>query len=288
MAEKDNSGVALRTRLLMWPTLRAIEALGGSGTFKEIDAKVNELQLFPPEQTDARHGHGRRSGIEYCQTWARNYLQYYGAIERSGRGVWAITAVGRGLSEDDVAGIPLKAAASQGSKGAQLAPPDQKGLVGAEESLGSDWQERLIEVLTGMLPPAFERLCMRMLRESGFTKVEVTGRSGDQGIDGVGVLHMSLLSFPVFFQCKRYRDSVGPSAIRDFRGAMTGRGDKGILITTGTFTNEAVRESTRDGAPLVDLINGNGLCDLLKQYRLGVGTEQVERVTIDPQWFQAI
>jgi Restriction endonuclease len=80
---------------------------------------------------------------------------------------------------------------------------------------------------------------------------------------GIGVYRVSLLSFPVFFQCKRYVGSVGSGAVRDFRGAMSGRGDKGLLITTGTFTSEAKRESTRDGAPPVDLIDGDQLCDLL-------------------------
>lgn len=271
----------------MWPTLRAIEALGGSGTSQEIETKVNELERFTPEQTNMLHGRGRRSEIEYCQTWARIYLRNYGAIERSDSGVWATTASGRDLSQDEIAGIPLKVAAIPRSFGAQL-PPVQGEIDQPEGLSGTQWQDTLIDVLIGMPPAAFERLCMRMLRESGFTKVEVTGRSGDQGIDGVGVLRMALLSFPVFFQCKRYRGAVGPSAVRDFRGAMAGRGDKGILITTGAFTSEAIRESTRDGAPLVDLIDGNGLCDLLKQYRLGVTAALVEQVTIDRGWFDSI
>src|SRR5207244_2458619 len=69
-------------------------------------------------------------------------------------------------------------------------------------------------------PPAFERLCQRLLREEGFIKVEVTGHSGDGGIDGIGILRVSMLAFPVFFQCKRYKGSVGAGAVRDFRGAM--------------------------------------------------------------------
>jgi restriction system protein len=134
----------------------------------------------------------------------------------------------------------------------------------------------------------FERLCQRVLRESGFTRVEVTGRSGDGGIDGIGVLRIALLSFHVFFQCKRYKGSVGAPAIRDFRGAMVGRTDKGLLITTGSFTAEAKREATRDGAPVLDLIDGETLCQILKNLALGVTTRQVEEVTIDPAWFATI
>ncbi len=139
-----------------------------------------------------------------------------------------------------------------------------------------------------MPPAAFERLAQRLLREAGFVRVEVTGRSGDGGIDGIGVLQMQLLSFQVFFQCKRYRGSVGAAAVRDFRGAMVGRTDKGILITTGYFTEDARREATRDGAPALDLIDGDRLCDLIKTYGLGVSTRQVDEVTVDPRWFQSL
>jgi hypothetical protein len=125
------------------------------------------------------------------------------------------------------------------------------------------------------------------LREADFDSVNVTGRSGDGGIDGLGVYRLGLVSFPVFFQCKRYRGSVSPSAVRDFRGAMAGRGDKGLLITTGTFTADAKKEATRDGAPPIDLIDGDRLCDLLKRYDLGVHTttRTVEDVTIDSTFF---
>jgi restriction system protein len=139
-----------------------------------------------------------------------------------------------------------------------------------------------------MTPDAFERLSQRMLRESGFVKVEVTGRSGDGGIDGVGVLRVSLLSFQVYFQCKKYKGSVAAGAIRNFRGAMVGRTDKGLFITTGTFTADAKKEANRDGAPPIDLIDGDLLCDHLKELKLGVATRMVEEVSIDPVWFSKI
>lgn len=147
------------------------------------------------------------------------------------------------------------------------------------------WHGYLLNVLKEMPPAAFERLCQQMLRESGFVKVQVIGKSGDGGIDGIGVLQMALLSFQVFFQCKRYQGSVGASAIRDFRGAMVGRTDKGLFITTGTFTSAARLEATRDGAPVLDLIDGEALCEQLKQCNLGVTTRMVEEVTVDPEWF---
>jgi restriction system protein len=150
------------------------------------------------------------------------------------------------------------------------------------------WKDHLLEILRSLEPAAFERLAQRILREAGFIKVEVTGRSGDGGIDGIGVLRVNLLSFQVLFQCKRYQSSVGAGAIRDFRGAMVGRSDKGLMITTGTFTPDAKKEATRDGAPAIDLIDGELLCDLLKDLKLGVRTEMVERVTAEPNWFAGL
>lgn len=160
------------------------------------------------------------------------------------------------------------------------------------EDLSSElknWKDGLLAVLTNqMKADAFERLAQRILREAGFVKVEVTGRSGDGGIDGVGVLRLALLSFQVYYQCKKYKGSVSAGAIRDFRGAMVGRTDKGLFITTGTFTAEAKKEATRDGAPAIDLIDGDYLCDLLKKHKLGVATTMVEEVSIDPDWFGRI
>ena len=163
-------------------------------------------------------------------------------------------------------------------------PVQQDGGPGHE-----DWREQLVELLLGMSPAAFERLCSRMLRESGFIEVTVTGRSGDGGVDGHGIIRMGgLISFPVLFQCKRFRGSVTPGLVRDFRGAMAGRSDKGLIITTGNFTRDARLEATRDGVTPIDLIDGNSLAEKLKELELGVKTEMVEEVSIDEEWFKGI
>lgn len=148
------------------------------------------------------------------------------------------------------------------------------------------WKDELLAALLEMPPAGFERLCQRILRESGFVRVEVTGKSGDGGIDGTGVLRVNLLSFHVLFQSKRFKGSVGAPIIRDFRGAMVGRADKGLIITTGTFTPEAKREATRDGAPAIDLVDGDALCDLLKQLKIGVAVRLVEEVEVEATHFR--
>jgi restriction system protein len=157
-----------------------------------------------------------------------------------------------------------------------------------DEQIEIGWKDALLARLLALAPDAFERLCQRALRESGFTKVEVTGRSGDGGIDGTGVLRLNLLSFQVLFQSKRIRGSVGAPVVRDFRGAMVGRADKGLIITTGTFTPEARREATRDGAPAIDLVDGDALCELLKQLKMGVKIRMVEEIEVDGEYFTAV
>ena len=154
-----------------------------------------------------------------------------------------------------------------------------------------DWRDDLLDTLMKISFDAFERLTQRVLRESGFTQVEVTGKSGDNGIDGKGIMRLGgLLSFHVLFQCKRYQGSVSSPAVRNFRGAMEGRADKGLLITTGSFTRDAVIEATRDGASPIDLVDGDQFVDLLKNLGLGVKTRKIEKeeVTIDKDWFSSI
>lgn len=168
--------------------------------------------------------------------------------------------------------------------------------VDLDENLESDWPEdddrwrdELLQVLLDLSPAAFERLCTRLLRESGFIEVEVTGQPGDGGIDGRGLIRVGgLISFHVLFQAKRHRSNVGADVVRDFRGAMTGRADKGLIITTAAFTRDAKREATRDGAPPIDLIDGYLLAEKLKELELGVTMKLVEVIEIDQQWFGSI
>jgi restriction system protein len=270
---------------LMWPALKAMEKLGGSATHEELVGKVIELERIPDAVQNVMHT-DRQTRLSYNLAWAKTFLGKYGAMERPSYGVWAITAKGRGLTEAEVKQIPAEVRKRYREKtqvGSDL-EPTMEGL----DATGKNWKDELLTVITGMKPDGFERLAQRILRESGFVKVEVTGRSGDGGIDGTGVLRVSLLSFQVYFQCKRYKGSVSSGAVRDFRGALVGRTDKGLFITTGTFSAEAKKEATRDGAPPIDLIDGDQLCELLKNLKLGVTTKTVEEVEINPKWFEEI
>jgi restriction system protein len=270
---------------LMWPTLVAITSLGGSGTNEEILDKVAEIQGYSVSILNEPHKTGNVSKLEYRAAWARTYLKYTGSIENSARSVWSITKFGESVKQNDIGQLVRVAREAQKSKIPKtvFAPAESDDVGIDDHELG--WKEQLLAEMQKIDPTDFERLCQRLLRESGFIRVEVTGKTGDGGIDGTGVLRMNLLSFHVLFQCKRFKGSVGSSVVRDFRGAMVGRADKGLIITTGNFTSEARKEASRDGAPAIDLIDGNDLCDLLKSLRLGVDVTTVERVTVNRKWF---
>lgn len=272
---------------LLWPTLTAMRELGGSATIRELDEKVAQRERFGEDVQSLPHGEdGRQTELEYRLAWARTYLRGIGAITNSSRGVWSVTERGRALSSAEVtaAAKAWKAEKALARRSRQVGPDEPPA---SEDDVVANWKDGLTSHLLAMDPDAFERLAQRLLREAGFLNVTVTGRSGDGGLDGVGVYRLSLVSFPTFFQCKRYKGSVSAGAVRDFRGAMAGRGEKGLLITTGTFTREATAEATRDGAPPIELIDGDRLCDLLKEYSLGVSTYQrvVEDIRIDQAFF---
>nr|WP_207550234.1 MULTISPECIES: restriction endonuclease [Parafrankia] len=283
---------------LLWPTVSALRDLGGSGAISEINERVIEFEEFDPGQQAQLHGDGPQTEIEYRLAWARSYLKMMGLVDNSSRGVWTLLELGRSVDKSDIPEIHSKVKRDKqfqaAKKVARKLAEKRLSLVGERVAPENDegdqeiaWKDELLETIMKMPPDAFERLAQRLLREAGFISVNVTGGSGDGGIDGLGIYRISLVSFPVFFQCKRYRGSVAPSAVRDFRGAMAGRGDKGLLITTGSFTAAAKKEATRDGAPPIDLIDGDRLCDLLREYTLGVEVEIVkrEKITIDHSFF---
>ena len=229
----------------------------------------------------------RRSSPNRC-AWARTRLRRIGAVDNSARGVWTITEAGRRIGSADAVRELVRRQRKEYRSDLRKAheEPDNADDAADESSGEESWRAALLGILREMKPDAFERLCQRLLREHGFTRVEVTGRSGDGGIDGTGVLRVNLLSFHVSYQCKRYAGTVGPGSIRDFRGALAGRADKGLFITTGRFTKDAEREAVREGAMAIDLIDGIELCGLLRDKGFGVVAEMIARA--EPDFFEAL
>lgn len=275
---------------LMVPLVGALKELGGSGSVEEIYAKVVEISGFTDVILAQLHDSEKSSQTEvaYRLAWARTYLKKYGFLENSSRGIWNLTEKARKSETLNPKEVVVYVRALDKPVSNKSQEPDSNVDLEIIEEIG--WKEKLSNVLTQKVEPsAFERLVQRLLRESGFIQVEVTGRTGDGGIDGKGIAKIhGLMSFHVLFQCKRYKGSVGASEIRDFRGAMVGRADKGLFITTGTFTPAAQKEATRDGAPPIDLVDGDELADKLKELQLGLKCELVEKITVDENWFLSI
>ena len=260
------------------PLLRALRDLGGSGSISEMEERVAEILKLKDADLNRMHA-GKTTELGYRLAWARNYLKRYGLLENSSRAVWSLTAKGQHIHKVKREDVNRYVASMRKNESHPDEIQSEKG-----EQL---WQEKLIGKLLKLTSQSFERLCQRLLRESGFVQVEVTGRSGDGGIDGRGIIKVGgLLSFPIIFQCKRYQGSVSSKEIRDFRGAMTGRAEKGLFLTTGAFTRDAKNEAIRDGAPRVDLIDGQELVEKLKELRLGVKVETEEVIEVDVEWLE--
>lgn len=274
---------------MLLPTIQALQTLGGSGTTEEIYDKVVQLLNLPDKVLEILHGSTSQTEVEYRLAWSRTYLKKYGLLQNSARGVWSLVSTSINLDDLDAKEIVKAVRDTHKNKATQSESTDADVTVESETLEELTWHQQLHRLLLSLTPAAFERLAQRLLRESGFIQVQVTGKSGDGGIDGVGIARINgFLSFHVLFQCKRYQGSVSAGQIRDFRGAMQGRTDKGLFITTGTFTRDAIKEATRDGAPPIDLIDGEQLVQRLKELGLGVKITMIESVEVDTNWFTKI
>ena len=281
------------TRFLHWfgPLLDALRALGGSGTPDEATDKVAELCKVPESKQNELMESGQPR-FRNQVAWARFYLKREGLLDSSTRGVWRLTEKGLAThltyaQAQDIfrEQVRIDTAAR---KQKQKDHPAETNVDTPEElelSITADYRDRLLAAIQALPFAGFERLCQRLLREAGFQQVAVTGRTGDNGIDGHGILELNaFVTFKVLFQCKRYKGSVGTPQIRDFRGAMEGRADKGIILTTGTFTQEARREARRDGARPIELVDGDKLVDMFEKLELGLKPRTV--FAVDDAFFE--
>ena len=284
---------------LIVPTYKALLALGGSGTNSEIYEQVIKDMKLSDEVVDESHlGSENQTELEYQLAWARTYLKNYGVIINSARSVWSITpnyTLGIELDAKEIvafiANKNAKRRAVSGKKAISNSEKPDDGIIENDETEYPEeikpWRQRLAEVLQNMNPYGFERLAQRVLRECGFTQVEVTKKSGDGGIDGTGKLKINgIFSFNVAFQCKRYKGAVRASDIRDFRGSLTTDIEKGVFITTGIFTKAAKEEASNPGKQQIDLIDGEEFINKIAQYRIGV--KEVITYEIDEEFFLKI
>jgi len=261
----------------MGPLLDCLKTLGGAAKPREVTAWIAEnLHVSETKQAETLKSGDDRFHNQVA--WARQYLVWEGLLDNSRRGIWTLTENGWKANIDEEGGRKLflkwvgihsdaRRKSKDENKSRLVTPTENEDLVPPDEVE----EEELLSVLRGLSPKGFERVCQRLLRESGFEKVTVTGRSHDGGIDGLGILFMNpFVSFKVLFQCKRYKGTVSRAEVGDFRNAMLGRADKGIILTTGKFSADAIREANRDGAPPVELVDGEKLVSMFESVKLGV------------------
>lgn len=259
------------------PIIEVLRELGGTGRPTEVtDIVIDRMNISEAEQEVTNKNGASR--VRNAIAWSRFYLVKADLISSSQRGVWSLTDMGKNiaLDRDRIYEIFLKIRNDFAAQQKQQKPSKPTNLEDdSYVDVDTDYKSELITMLQSLSPEGFERICQRLLRESGFQQVTVTGKSGDGGIDGHGILQINpLVSFKVLFQCKRYKGAVAVSAVRDFRGALQGRADKGIVLTTGTFTTDAKREAIRDGATPIELVDGEKLVEMFAGLNLGLRPKQ--------------
>ena len=301
MKAKIDKRIPRYTQLIM-PTFLALKELGGSGKNEEILDRITKDLSIPDAVADIQHkGRTNKTELSYQADWARTYLRIYGVIENSARGVWSITpdyvaveSIDPEMIVDTVVRETRKKRLSKediksGKQTVSDSPEDDDPTNDYAEypDENKPWREQLADILQNMDPYGFERLAQRVLRECGFSQVEVTKKSGDGGIDGTGKLKINgIFSFNVAFQCKRYSGMVGAPAIRDFRGSLTTNIEKGVLITTGTFSKAAREEAASPGKQQIDLVDGEDFINMIAEY--GIGVKEVKTYEIDASFFSKI
>lgn len=282
-----------RAEFVKWfgPLLDALRDLGDSGRPREVSGRIAKNLNLSDEILDQtlKSGGGR---FHNQVAWARQYLVWEGLLDSSKHGTWTLTEKGRNthISEAEARIIFKKWIAIHAENRKQRPAEEQSSHddeTPAPETPSANEKLSLISVLRSLSSIGFEKVCRELLRESGFENVEITGGSADGGIDGFGTLEINpFVSFKVLFQCKRYAEGnlVGRSQVGDFRNAMIGRAEKGIILTTSSFTNAAVLEANREGAPQVELVDGVKLVEMFQRVELGVKKRSV--YDVDPSYFE--
>ena len=267
------------------PIIDILKELGGSGNPTEITDLIIERYNISEEELEMKNKNGG-STVKNRIAWARFYLVKGGVLDSSKRGVWSLKGnLYESLNEENINDFIKKVRQEHEVDKPKSTKIHEQNLFDdtVKEAVNDeDYKDRLLELLKKLPPAGFEKICQRLLRESGFTQVKVTGKSGDGGIDGFGVLELNpLMSFKVLFQSKRYKDVVSSDKVRDFRGAMAGRADKGIIITTGRFTQDAKNEAVRDGVPPIELVDGEKLVNMFEKLELGLNPRTVYDIDLD-------
>lgn len=267
------------------PVLTTLQANGGAGNSSNIIEQIIENLGITEEELEEPTSNGQ-SRIRNQIQWARFYLFKAGLIDNAQRGTWRLTNEGleKKLTDEDVYTL-FKGVQESVKKNPIITPKKSEEEFETTSTEDEEHSVGLLNLIQNLPTSGFEKLCKRLLTEIGINDITITGGSGDQGIDGKGIVKLNdVVSLNIVFQCKRYKETVSPHHVRDFRGAMQGRGEKGLIITTGRFTKEAKNEASRDGVTPIELIDGDRLVELFEKHRLGL--KPVTVFEIDNEFFK--
>lgn len=252
------------------PVLNQLQQNGGAGNTSDIIEKVIEQLQIDENQLEETTSNGQ-SRVRNQIQWARFYLFKAGLIDNSERGIWRLTKGGVEANLDDEGVYLLFKSVQENVKRNKISKKADEENFEEDSTEDEEHSGELLELIKHLSPAGFEKLCKRLLTEIGIKDIVITGGSNDKGIDGVGLVKLNdVVSLNIVFQCKRYKDTVAPHNVRDFRGAMQGRGEKGLIMTTGRFTKEGKNEAKRDGVPPIELIDGERIVELFEKYKLGL------------------
>ena len=264
------------------PVLTALQLNGGAGNSSDIIQQIIDKLGITENDLEETTSNGQ-SRIRNQIQWARFYLFKAGLIDNAQRGIWRLTNEGLDKKLDNDGVYNLFKSVQDSVKKTPTSKPNKTEPI--FENIPTEDEEHsigLINIIQNLTPSGFEKLCKRLLTEIGINEIVITGGSGDQGIDGKGIVKLNdVVSLNIVFQCKRYKETVSPHHVRDFRGAMQGRGEKGLIITTGRFTKEAKSEANRDGVTPIELIDGDRLIELFEKYQLGLKPVTVYEIDHD-------
>ncbi|MFM0053271.1 restriction endonuclease [Caballeronia grimmiae] len=300
---------------LMLPVLRAV-ADGQEHRFRDVvETLANEYQLTDDERNTLLPS-GTAPLFDNRVGWARTYLKQAGVVESKKRGYFNITERGKALlvqnparidngtldqypefvafrqkktSEAPVAATPVSKLGVAMPQIEEATP--EESFAQAYQRLRTNLEVELLDQVKSSTPSFFERLVIDLLVAMGYggsrqDAGSVIGRSGDGGIDGT-IKEDKLGLDVIYVQAKRWEDTVGRPEIQKFAGALQGqRANKGVFITTSTFTREAKEYAGVISSKII-LVDGDQLVKLMVDHNVGVSTVSTFHVKkVDSDYFE--
>lgn len=287
----DSNGTKLE-KIGVVAIIEALQEFGGITKASLLKEKASESPYFTDEERENVFDSGK-SSLNFHLQFAMSNLKRAGLLFSPKRGYWELTDLGNEVDLDhfdvwdDVYSIslPVWEEAKNSKKADAVADnvmTDEERITDVDDS--EIWRQELLKKLQQMDPYKFEELIVNLMRKIGI-KMETTAKSGDSGIDGIGYLRTpELMTYKIVLQTKRYATGqvTGPD-ISNFAGTISGHNaDRGIFVTTSSYTKDAVSRS-RQGANLITLVDGEELVDLLFEHQMGVSEKTI--VVIDDRLF---